>query len=273
MLRTYMETGQLDLVELLLQFGADVEREESNSSPVSPGPPLFAAISCEQPLDVRKDLVQMLVRHGADPYKKVGEQGLMDVCVSRHDAEMAEFLTKLGLPFGAREMAAFNRLAELRRLVNEDPQIVKERFSCAGHRLTLLAFALGAGHRDMALFLMEQGSPLDSVDGQGGTLLHIAVRGGDPVLVSVLASHGLDVNARDRYQDTPLTDCVTIAPPEVVSALLKAGADVNARGLNDKTALQLAASRNRTKIIELLRAASADATSSDNNRGSRLDSK
>ena len=86
-------------MELLLQFGADVEREESNSSPVSPGPPLFAAISCEQPLDVARSF-QMLVRHGADPYKKVGEQGLMDVCVSRHDAEMAEFLTKLGLPFG-----------------------------------------------------------------------------------------------------------------------------------------------------------------------------
>ncbi len=137
-------------------------------------------------------------------------------------------------------MAAFNHLEDLRRVVQENPEIVSERFEPVyaagpGQGPTLLGIALERGYREMALFLMESGAPIDVVENLGSTLLHKAARGGDPVLVRLLIAKGLDVDARDNYQDTPLGDVAGRDCCETVAALIEAGADVNARGMNQQT--------------------------------------
>jgi len=92
-------------------------------------------------------------------------------------------------------MAVFNRLAELKEAVANDPQIVHKRVASiyAGHDATLLGLALQHGHREVAQFLIDSGAPLETVEELGQTLMHMAARGGNPYFVRLLAARGLDV--------------------------------------------------------------------------------
>jgi len=277
LLRHCIDNGQIPLVELLLDFGADIERvERLQSSLVVDGPPLYAAVGCSQPTEVRQEMARLLIQHGADVRMRIGRLDLMDLAVYRSDPEMADFLKGHGLPYGAREMAAFNQLEQLQRLVAENPGVLRERskpiFTNRPERgPTLLGMALWKGHREVAMFLIDQGAPLDTVEGQGQTLLHQAVRGGDPELILLLVTHGLDVNAKDDYEDTPLTDRVWDAPPEAISALIKAGADMNSCRFDGRTALHLAVANGRIDVIPMLLAAGADPSIPDRDGMTALD--
>ena len=264
LLRSCIDEGQVSLVELFLEFGADFERlEPLQESLVAAGPPLYAALSCRQPVEVRLEMVRMLISHGADVHKETGDRNLMDIAVHMSDAKIADYLVQHGLGYGPREMVALNRLEELQAFVAENPGCLRERFrpvypSRRGQAPTLLGIAMSKGHRNIAMFLIKQGAPLDTVENYGQTLLHLAAQGGNPELLALLIDHGLDVNATDDYQDTPLIDCAWKDCPEAVSLLVNAGADVNARRVDGRTALHLAVSHQQLDVISILLAAGAD---------------
>jgi hypothetical protein len=90
----------------------------------------------------------------------------MDVAVRAGDADAADLLRGYGLPYGAREMATFNRLDELKRAVEANPELIKQRYkpeyaAHPGQGPTLLGIAMSHGHREMSIFLIESGAPLD----------------------------------------------------------------------------------------------------------------
>jgi ankyrin repeat protein len=266
LLHTCIERGQCELAKVLLDHGADVERTvRLSDTVVLSGPALFAAVACDQPAETRLRMVQMLIAHGADVRREIGDHNLVDIAVHNGDAQMADFLRQCGVSYGPAEMAAFNRLDELKRAVDASPNIVHERFrpiyaAKPGHGPTLLGIALSKGHREMALFLIERRAPLDTLEYLGQTLLHRAARGGDPELIRLLVARGLDVNARDAYQDTPLRDMMGKGKPEAVEALIEAGANVNAVGMNGYTPLLTAVYYNHVSIVEMLLEAGADPT-------------
>ena len=281
-LHTCIARGQVALVELLLAFGADVERDAYAYA----GPPLYAAISSNQPSDVRLDMIRLLVEHGADVHKH-GSRSAIDIAVRHSDPEVVDLLKEFGVPYGPREMAVLNRLEELRRVVEEDPAVLRKRFRPVyvgrpDASPTLLGFALERGYREMSEFLIEEGAPLDTVEDFGQTPLHMAARGGDPALIRLLVGRGLDVNAKDESQDTPLTGSVSHALPEAAAALIEEGADVDAHGINGMTALHLAvraaaripeeeaAFSNRLEVIRVLLAAGADPSLPDRNGESAI---
>jgi len=288
LLRRSIERGQIPIVELLLEFGADVEHiERLPGSVVASGPPLYAAIGCRQPTEVRLELIRLLDEYGADFHTDCGNRSAMDVAVYHADLRVAVLLRELGLPYGPREMAAFNQLEELRRVVERDPDVLIRRYSPLyaarpGQGPTLLGVALQHGYREMAEFLVESGAPLDTLEGLGQTPLHLAARGGDPQLIRLLIDQGLTVHVKDDHQDTPLTDSVGSTSPEAISALIEAGAEVNERGLNGRTALNGAvravlhlpeeteAFLIRLEVIRILLAAGADPTIPDRNGDTAL---
>ncbi len=211
-LLTCVTNGQIEMIELLLDFGADIERSERFASaflgPTLDGPPLFAACFCKQPAEVRTKMVRLLVARGANPRTQFAGHNAMDVAFKASDGQTGDLLREYGLPYGPREMAAFNRLDELKAAVHESPELLQRRFRThyAGQGPTLLGIALRRGYREMSLFLIESGAPLDVVECIGATMLHEAARGGDPQLIRLLVEHGLDVNATDDWSDTPLCD-------------------------------------------------------------------
>jgi hypothetical protein len=147
-------------------------------------------------------MIRLLIQRGANPRAEVRGCTAMDFVVyGDGDGEVGDLLREHGLPYGPREMAAFNRLDELKRAVGEQPDLVKKRFQTPffvppGQGSTLLGIALGKGYREMGKFLIEAGAPLDELEGPGMTPLHTAARGGDPDLIRLLVARGLDVNAR-----------------------------------------------------------------------------
>ena len=262
LLHTSIANGNMAMIELLLEFGADVERLDrlKPAKIVPDGPPLYAAVGCNQPIEVRLAMIRLLVERDADARREVSQRNAMDIAVQDADAQVGALLRGYGLPYGPREMAAFNRLDELKRVVDQTPGVLNERYGPVyatrrGQGRTLLGIALQHGYREMALFLIESGAPLDTVESLGRTPLHMAAHGGDPELIRLLVARGLDVNARDDHQDTPLCDIAWQGKPAAVAALIEAGADVNARGLNKCTPLRHAARYHRVEIVRLLLAA------------------
>lgn len=272
LLVTCIGSGQIELTELLLDHGANIEQSDvfpsSFLGPIHMGPPLFAAIGCDQPPEVRCQMARLLIARGADPRWQDGHLNAMDVAFHLSDGQTGDLLCEYGLPYGPREMAAFNRLDELKQAVDQNPEILKQRFrptwaSRPGHGPTLLGVALERGYREMALFLIGRGAPIDVIEYQGSTLLHQAAKGGDPELIRLLVARGLEVDAKDDYGDTPLCDISSREKPEAVAALIEAGADVNRHGMNQRTPLHGAVFSGRLDIVEMLLAAGADPTLSD----------
>jgi hypothetical protein len=271
--------GQLEMMKLLLDSGADAEGTESVRfiGPGGGGPPLFVALNCDQPPEVRCQMVRVLVAAGANPHRQEGRTNAMDLAVDRSDGQMGELLREYRLPYGPREMAAFNRLDELRQAVHDDPELVKQRFKSMyalgpNDEPTLLAVALYRGYRAMSLFLIDAGAPLDARQHLGRTLLHEAASGGDPELIRLLVARGLNVNAvDDHFHNPPLECAVGHDKAQAVAALLEAGANVNQRGANGRPPLYTAVLGKHVKIVQMLLAAGADPTIADMSGQTPLD--
>jgi ankyrin repeat protein len=276
LLKVCIDTCQPEMLALLLERGAD-PRQSLPADVVGDGPILFAVASSPQSLEIRRKMLDVLLKHGVDINTVSSNQRtVMDIAVYRNEAPLCDLLREYGVPYGPREMVVFNRLAELKEAVADNPKLVHERFApiYAGQDPTLLGLALSHGHSEVARFLIDSGAPLDTVEQLGQTLMHMAARGGNPDLVRLLAERGLDVNARDDWNDTPLTDSIHRMNAETVKALIEVGADVNAQGVRGHTALRAVlpgANSERYEIIRMLIAAGADPTIADDEGVSTLD--
>ena len=82
-------------------------------------------------------------------------------------------------------------------------------------------------NKKMALKLIDQGTPIDTVDDLGDTLLHDSAFCGHKEITSALISKGADVNARNKRKETPLHYAVLKGEVKVISELLDASADPN----------------------------------------------
>ncbi|HEV3339640.1 MAG TPA: ankyrin repeat domain-containing protein [Pirellulales bacterium] len=251
--------GRVEMMELLLASGMAAEAGSLSYG----NSPLYIAARSSPP-DVRCQTIRILVAAGADPRRQDGHPPFtyMDIAFASSDAQTADLLREYGLPYGPREMAGLNRLNDLKRAVEQSPEIVKERFRTrwapAGQDPTLLAIAIERGHREMSRFLIESGAPLDTVAYHGSTLLHLAAHGGDPELIRLLVAHGLDVNAVDGNSNTPLAAIAWSDKTQAVAALLEAGSSANHRGWLGGTPLHSAGSGGQIKIVRMLLAARAD---------------
>ena len=277
LLKVCIDNCQPAMLALLLEHNVN-PRQSLRADAISDGPVLFAVAFSPRFLEIRRGMFDVLLKHGVDINTVSSNQRtVMDIAVYRNEAPLCDLLREYGAPYGPREMVVFNRLAELKEAVANNPEIVKERVApiFAGQDPTLLGLALKHGHAEVARFLIDSGAPLDTLEELGQTLMFMAARGGNPELVRLLAARGLDVNARDEWNDTPLTDSITRTNAEAVKTLIEMGADVNARGCFGRTALSallLNVKSEQYEIVRSLIAAGADPTIADDQGVSALDS-
>jgi ankyrin repeat protein len=204
-LHAAVKRGQTETAKVLLEHGAIL-------GPVHQ-PAILAAIDCDQPANKKVEMIRLLLSHGADVTYDIQGVNLMDVAARHDDGEVGDLLRAEGLSYGPREMAAFNRIDELKRAIRESPNILHEQFKPVGsspiigesHVSTLLGIAVKKNFLDMAKMLLEAGTPVDIREPDGRTPLHIAATvSGDPEAIRLLIKHGADVNAVDDKQLTPL---------------------------------------------------------------------
>ena len=99
--------------------------------------------------------------------------------------------------------------------------------------------AVNFGYADIAVSLIDKGTPIDGVH-FGGTLLHESALCGSRKITSALISKGVDINAQNKRKETPLYCAVSQGEVEVVSELLDANADPNIADEDGITPLHLA---------------------------------
>jgi ankyrin repeat protein len=255
----------------------------------------------------RLNNVRLLLEHGAplhDPATDSDDwsRSPMDLAVGNVDADMTDLLRQFGAPYTAREAVVFGRLEEVRRMVEGNPDLLHQRVKPALYPLnpglepTLLGLALRHARRDVALYLIESGAPLDVREWHDESLLDQAAIGGDIELIKLLVERGLPVNPKDKTppplyyaafyghaaaaaalielgadvtHELPLFCAVSRNDPVIVRLLVAAGADPMTKGYNGRTPLEVAFQEGRHEIVEILQNAAKtrhDPENSDNSR-------
>lgn len=118
--------------------------------------------------------------------------------------------------------------------------------------------AVGGGHRDIAIELLDHGASAEAKDEYGRTPLYRAASHGKPDMLQLLVLKGGDIDAWDDNFWTPLYTAAHSAgmggDPAVLFALLAAGADVHLRSdkLFKRLPLHLAAFAGCADVLRAL---------------------
>jgi ankyrin repeat protein len=121
---------------------------------------------------------------------------------------------------------------------------------------TALHYAALNENVEMLRFLKAAGSLLDTPDESGHTALHYAVMvGSAPVVEEILSWRGIDVNAMTKHRATPLHYAAAWDLVKVAELLIGADANVNAcmgEHPGEGTVLHLAATTDKPGVVQLL---------------------
>ena len=196
--------GCSEAVAMLLARGAEVRSHSARMLGIAVG-------------HNRLDLVQMLLKHGAD----AGQLPLADPSQSRELAELA-------IAHGYDVNAASN---------GWPPLVVASR----GDK---------GEHPDKIQALLELGADVNVRDYKGKTALHRAATAGFLASMEVLLANGADINAADLQGDTPLSDAVCAGQVEAVALLLERGASPVAQNRKGETVLTTARRMRRKGAAE-----------------------
>ncbi|XP_014676382.1 PREDICTED: putative ankyrin repeat protein RF_0381, partial [Priapulus caudatus] len=259
-------SGQLDIMRLLLEAGADPNVAETKSGVT----PLMRAVR-----EGKEAAVQMLLSHGADvnAADSYGETSLYHVpCSGRLD------IMRLLLEAGANPNVAKTESGEtpLIKAVREGEEAVA-RMLLAGadanaadlYGQTSLHMAARSGQLDIMRLLLEAAAKPNVADTESGetlliraTLYHAACFGRLDI-VRLLLEAGADANAVDSYGRTTMYHAAFFGWLDIMRLLLEAGADPNAAFSYGQTTLYQAVRFGRRDIVRLLLEAGADANAAD----------
>ena len=206
--------GEMDMVRLLLDWGADVNTVDNNY-----GTALATAAYCGN-----LDIVLQLLDQGAN-VNIVGDR----------------YGTALATAAYAREMDIVRLLLDR----DADANIV----GCYG---TALAAAASGGRKDIVSLLLDRGANVNTVGGKYGTALAAAAYEGKMDIVLLLLDRGANANIVGDKYGTALAAAASGGEMDIVRVLLDWGADVNTVGGEYGTALATAAYEGQLAIVLML---------------------
>ncbi|KAJ9601260.1 hypothetical protein L9F63_000555 [Diploptera punctata] len=209
------DLGSHDVVELLLEHGAEVDKSDSDYRS-----PLMRAAARGH-----MKVAEFLVQHGANINAR-DSRGRTAVLLAAEEGHHE--VTELVLQHGA------------------DVNI------SGMHDTSPLMLAAASGHEKVAELLVEHGSCVNARDSYGRTALLLAAEFGRGRIVEMLIQHGADVNVPGMYNRTPLMQAAARGHVEVAHLLIKHGASLNTRDSRDHTALFLAARYKHNHVVKLL---------------------
>ena len=197
--------GNAAAVERLLRNGAEtqvvgsVEMTSGWSTGFSEGTPLHVAAEAG-----RGDIVELLVRWGADPNAKSPLGTPLDFAICARRTPVLRMLLEAGATPGdgtIRGVPPLGRTQDLAALLLDLGAKVDRRDT---QGRTSLHWAALTGEKQYLEFLLEKGADINAPDGEGDTPLHVAARHGREDIAALLLTHGADVSARNRKGQTPL---------------------------------------------------------------------
>lgn len=158
-------------------------------------------------------------------------------------------ITTLAAANDIMEAAKQGNLAEVKRLVEQDPGLVNSKDD---RQCTPLHFAADQGQTEVARYLMAQGADIAARDVDGDTPLHWAASAGQQEMIELLMTNGALVDARNNGQATPLVYAAMRGHEDAARLLIANGAEVNVKTANDETPLMHALWRVNPPLVKLL---------------------
>lgn len=211
------QAGQIEMMQLLIELGADVRFTRSG---LWPDTPLHAAAAAGQVEAVAFLLAQ---KAAVDTPGYAGRTPLHEA-VEKGTKAVVELLIASGAD--VNKLSEQNHLPIELALRRKDPGILQ---------------ALVNGGADMDIELA----------------LHRALEREDAASAKILIQSGADISLKDAEGRQPLHVAASEGMTEAVELLLKAGASVNALANNGRAPLHLAAAEGHLAIVDLLLAAKA----------------
>uniref|UniRef100_A0A8C9VIC0 Tetratricopeptide repeat, ankyrin repeat and coiled-coil containing 2 n=1 Tax=Scleropages formosus TaxID=113540 RepID=A0A8C9VIC0_SCLFO len=278
--------GYMDMVNLLLEFGASVDAtSESGLAPLG-----YAAASGHLPI------VTALCRRRAkvDHLDKNGQCALVHAALRGH-MEVVKFLIQCDWTLGGQQQGVFSKslavqqalvaaasmgftevriVSYLLDLPEKDEEEVERAQINSFDSLwgeTALTAAAGRGKLDVCRLLLEQGAAVAQPNRRGIVPLFSAVRQGHWQIVDVLLTHGSDVNVADKQGRTPLMVAASEGHLGTVEFLLAQGASLPLTDKEGLTALSWACLKGHLPVVRALVERGAATDHADKNGRTPLD--
>lgn len=262
--------GHIEIVKLLLKYGADPNLPEEGIAPH--GHALYSAV-----YNGHYEIAKLLLEHGAYPSPPVESSAdALSIALSNGDEKMVELLCSYGSAREVHLLAYYGDLQTAAAVFVANPKLADDSEALAiaagnGHesfvrlmlryqpdlpqRTSFPGWLVGAKTQALNELLFEHGLNPSYPDWLGITPLHQFARKGEVEKAKWFIAHGADLHARDEdICSTPLGWAAKFGQMEMVKLLLKHGAKTN---LKDDpkwaTPLQWAVRRGHDKIAKLLK--------------------
>lgn len=225
------QLGDLALVQILLDHGAEVNRQDYLGFT-----PLMAASKMGH-----AKVVRFLLAKGADVHDS--SDGHADI---HEETDVLRPTTGATSLFLACEKG---HLAIVKRLLSYGAEADVEREDT----LTPLSMALHRGYDNVAIQLIKAGANVTRLDTNDWTPLHLASLHGRAEVVPHLLKRGANVNQITRDGDTPLmVTAYGQGDIRVARLLVESGANVTIMNINGWSAMTMASSRGNLQVVWFL---------------------
>ncbi|CAI7670194.1 unnamed protein product [Penicillium palitans] len=213
--------GFLDIVQLLIQQGADIGASDSSRET-----PLY--IACE---NGHIEVVRLLLDKGADvchhnqfgwtPVNTASDEGFLDIVLLLVDRG-----ADINVPNESGETPLYNSSWE--------------------------------GHIEVVRLLLEVGADVDAQNESGETALSSACRRGHIEVVRLLLDKGADLHHQSQSGWKPVNDASEAGFLDIVQLLIERGADIEVQNESGETPLSSACYRGHIEVVRLLLDKGAD---------------
>lgn len=216
--------GEEKYVELLLNYGADIEMRENEY-----GMTAFWAAA----IIGNRECLELLIRKGADVNTKDNEGYTILENTIVSSTECLKVLLRNGVQANAKNKKGTTALMQVVRTEREMGEYIE--------------------------VLIKNGADVNARNDDGWTALMIAAASGIEENLKTLIQSGADINARDDVGWTALIMAATIGKSKkCLEILLQNGADVNVEDTKGNTTLMLAAQQGTREIVKTLLRNGAD---------------
>ncbi|XP_076866252.1 LOW QUALITY PROTEIN: protein TANC2 [Brachyhypopomus gauderio] len=257
--------GYLEMVALLLEFGAEVNgASESGLTPLG-----YAAASGHLPIVTALCAKKAKVDH----VDRNGQCAVVHAALRGH-LEVVKFLVQLDWSSEEQQSSGFSKSHAVQQALiaaasmgyteiasylldlPEKDEEEEERAQINNFDTlwgeTALTAAAGRGMLEVCRLLLEQGAAVDQPNRRGIVPLFSAVRQGHCQIVELLQNHGEDVNVTDKQGRTPLMVAASEGHLNTAEFLLAQGASLTLTDKEGLTALSWACLKGHFPLVRAL---------------------